>query len=269
MATNSFSRMGHRFDSGARNLVANALFSTPRENVRPQAHRMAQLGFNLMRIHQHDAPWASPNIFVNNGRTDTRHLDSRSLEKLDWWIKCLKDEGVYIWLDMMWNRTLTDGDGVSIGFDEIKRQRGLVYGFNYFNNDVRALMQEFQHQLLNHVNRYTRIAYKDDPAVVGVLITNENDLTVHFGNTMLPNKNNPVHNAIFTKDYTAFARETGLPLNQVWRTWEPGPAKVFLNAMEHRFNQFMIEDLRNLGVRAPSRPPASGGGPRRCSVFRP
>ena len=61
-------------------------------------------------------------------------------------------------------------------------------------------MQEFQHNLLSHVNRYTRIAYKDDPAIVGILITNENDLTFHFGNNMMPNHHNPVHTAIFMKD---------------------------------------------------------------------
>ena len=208
---------------------------------------MSQLGFNLMRIVQHDAQWANPNIFLDHGRRDTRHLDPKSLDSLDWWIKCLKDEGIYIWLDVMWNRVLTPGDGVSIGFGEIKKQGGLVFGFNYFNQDVVKLMQEFQHQYLTHVNRYTRLAYKDDPAIVGVLITNENDLTTHFGNIMLPDKKNPVHNALFTKDYKAFAVKTGLPEDRVWRTWEPGPAKVFLNEMEHRFHKYMIADLRNLG----------------------
>ncbi len=233
------------------NLVASALFSTPRANVAPQARRMAQLGFNLLRIVQHDAPWAEPNIFAGNGRKDTRHLDTRSLDRLDWWIKCLKDEGIYIWLDIMWNRVLTSLDGVSAGFDEIKRSNGNVYGFNYFNDDVRRLMQEFQHQYLTHVNKYTGLAYKDDPAVGGVLITNENDVATHFGNAMLPDKHNPVHSVIFTREYQAFARQTGLPLDRVWRTWEPGPSKIFLAAIEHRFNRFMIDDLRKLGVPAP------------------
>ena len=40
-------------------------------------------------------------------------------------------------------------------------------------------MIEFQHNYLNHLNKYTKLRYKDDPAVMGVLITNENDLTAH------------------------------------------------------------------------------------------
>jgi hypothetical protein len=248
------------------NLAANALFSTPRENVAPQARRMSQLGFNLMRLHQHDAPWATPNIFAGNGRENTRHLDPSSLERLDWWIKCLKDEGIYIWLDITWNRALTPLDGVSQGFDEIKRNSGAVYGFNYFNDDVRRLMQEFQHQYVTHVNRYTKLAYKDDPAIVGVLITNENDLASHFGNNMLPDKNNPVHNAIFTREYKAFARQNSLPEDRVGRTWEPGPSKMFLVEMEHRFNEFMIDDLRSLGVVAPLATTSYWGDASLCNL---
>ena len=225
---------------------------------------MAQLGFNLMRIHQYEADWCKPNIFLDNGRKDTRHFNPQSLDTLDWWIKCLKDEGIYIWLDMVYNRALVDGDGVTVGFDEIKRGKGYVFGFNYFNPDLQRLMQEFQHNLLSHVNRYTRIAYKDDPAIVGILITNENDLTFHFGNNMMPNHHNPVHTAIFMKDASAFAQQTGLPRDRVWRAWEPGPGKPFLNAMEHRFNRTMIDDLRSLGVRGPIATTNYWSG---CSLF--
>ncbi len=233
------------------NLVASALFSTPHENVAPQARRMAQLGFNLIRVHQLDAPWAEPNIFAGNGRKDTRHLDPKSLDRLDWWIKCLEDEGIYIWLDIMWNRVLTPGDGVSDGFNEIKKYGGNVYGFSYINKDVIRLMEEFQRQLVTHVNRYTRLAYKDDPAIVGVLITNENDFTHHFANPMLPAHKNLTHSKIYMDLAKSFAKQTGLPEDRIWRNWEPGPGKIFVNAIQHRFDEHMIEVLRSLGVRAP------------------
>ena len=102
-------------------------------------------------------------------------------------------------------------------------------------------MKEFQHQYLSHVNRYTGLAYKDDPAIVGVLITNENDLTCHFGLLFLADHNNPVHKTLFDRDMLAFARTTGLPGDRIWRSWEPGPSKYLLNEMEHRFNRTMID----------------------------
>jgi hypothetical protein len=234
------------------NLAALALFATPRDIVPRQAHRMAQLGFNLMRIHQHDAPWSNPNIFAGHGKPDTRHLSSTSLDALDWWIKCLKDEGIYIWIDMNYNRLLTPADGVTIGWNEVvKTRKSMVTSFNYFNKDLARLMLEFQNHFLAHVNRYTGLAYKDDPALVGVLITNENELTNNGGNNLLADKNVPVHNAIFEREVRSFAQQSGLPVQQVGRTWEPGASKVFLNEMEHRFNHLMIEDLRSMGVRAP------------------
>jgi hypothetical protein len=108
------------------NLAANALFSTPRANIARQAHRMAKLSYNLIRIHQYDAPWAVPNIFVDNGKKDTGHLNPKALDNLDWWIKCLKDEGIYIWLDLNYNRVLKPADGVTVGWGEVERNKGYV-----------------------------------------------------------------------------------------------------------------------------------------------
>ncbi len=232
------------------NLGATALFSTPRKNIAPQAKRLAKLGFNLIRIHQHDAVWANPNIFAGNGKKDTRHLDPKSLDSLDWWIKCLKDEGIYLWLDFIYDRALAPGDGVSGGYDEIMRRQGGFYGFSYFNQDLVRLMRELQQQLLTHVNPYTKLAYKDDPVFMAFLITNENDLTHHYGNYMLPDKNNPFHNSRFTAAYRAFARQSGLPEDKLWLTWLPGPNKIFLADVEHQFNRTMIDDIRRLGSRA-------------------
>ena len=246
------------------NVSASALFATPRENVVRQAHRLSQLGFNLVRLMHVDAPW-SPNIF-DKSQKNTRRIDPKAIDNVDWSIRCLKAEGIYVWLELNYGRSLTENDGVTVGFDEIKRSRAGMAGFSYFNQDLRRLMQEFQHQFLDHVNRYTRLAYKDDPAVVGVLITNENDLTTHYGNVMLPDKNNPAHNALFNKEYKEFARKTGLPQDRVWRTWEPGPSKLFLNDMEHRFNEFMIEDLRRLGVRAPLATTDAWGNPSQFNL---
>jgi hypothetical protein len=231
-------------------LVAGALFSTPRATIAPQARRMAQLGYNLIRVHHHDAGWLNPNIF-SKAHNDTRHLDPKSLDALDWWIKCLKDEGIYIWLDLRASRRLKPEDRFTLGRDEIMKHGGEFEGYHYFNPELDQLMVEFQHAFLNHVNRYTGLAYKDDPAVVFVLVTNEDDLTGRFGTRALPDKQNPEHNAIFNRLYQAFAREHQLPPNRVFQTWLPGPSKLFLNEKEHQFNESMIADLRALGVKAP------------------
>ncbi|MHB1557167.1 MAG: glycoside hydrolase family 5 protein, partial [Isosphaeraceae bacterium] len=233
------------------NLTAVSLFSTPRQDVPKHAHRMAQLGYNLMRIHHHDSSWVDPNIFGRNSPT-TRALNASSLDMLDWWIKCLKDEGIYVWLDMHVGRKIKPGDGVTEGYSEIQgRDKGSAGPFNYYNSQVQALMKDFQRAYLSHRNSYTRLAYKDDPAVVGVLITNENDVTHHGGNLFLPDKHLNYHSALWKKSYTRFAQKHSLRLDDVWKTWLPGPSKIYLAQVEHDFNKAMIDDLRELGVKAP------------------
>jgi hypothetical protein len=230
-------------------LGAFALFATPRQNVARQARRIAELGYNLIRLNHHDSDWVNPNIF-NQAYDDTRHLDPKSMDMVDWWIKCLKDEGIYIWLSMHEGRVLAAADGVTQGRAEIMRGHGHFWGLHYYNAELDRLMVEFQRAYLNHVNPYTGLAYKDDPAVAFILITNEDDLTHHFGNLMLPDKNNPAHNAVFTQDYKAFAQKYGLPPERVFQTWVPGPSKLYLNDVEHQFNLRMIAGLRALGTKA-------------------
>ncbi len=232
------------------NVAAYALFSTPRRDVTRQAHRMAQLGYNLMRIHHHDSEWVAPNIFGTKAR-GSRRLDPQSLDSLDWWIKCLKDEGIYVWLDMHVGRLIKPDDGLTDGAQEIARGKGSMINFCYYNTQVQGLMKDLQRSYLGHLNRYTKLSYKDDPAIMAVLITNENDFTCHGGNYMLGDKGNPYHNALWKKDYTAFAREHNLPPDRVSQTWLPGPSKLHLSQAEHEFNRTMIDDLRGLGVKAP------------------
>lgn len=241
------------------NLAAYALFQ-PKAEIERQATRIAKLGYNLMRIHHHDSTGWVRNAVIDDSRSDSRRIDPNALDQIDYWIKCLKDEGVYVWLDLHVGRIFKRGDvdtefGRIEGFEEIndgsKEREGTVKGFTYFSPAIQDLMHEFAAKYLGHVNPYTGNAYKDEPAVMGVLITNENDLTRHFGNRMLPDKGNPTYNALFNEAARAFSRQTGLDGNLIVKTWVPGPSKIFLNHQEHLFNRKMIGKLRDLGVRVP------------------
>jgi hypothetical protein len=117
------------------NLAAGALSATPRQNVAGQAHLMGQLGYNLMRIHHHDSGWVTPNIFGSRFK-DSRHLSTTFWDALDWWNKCLKDQGIYVWIDAPVGRVLMPQAGVGFGADEIKRCRGEFKGFCYYNKEL-------------------------------------------------------------------------------------------------------------------------------------
>lgn len=233
------------------NLTASALFGTSRDNVIRQSKRISALGFNLVRIHHFDSPWVNPNIFGKDA-ADTQTLDPASMEKLDWWIKCLKDEGIYVWLDLHVQRALTEGDHI-YGFNEIRGggQVADLKSYSYVNPTILQAMQRFNEAYLNHVNAYTGVAYKNEPAIMALLITNENDITHHFGNMLLPDKQVPLHNRLYMNLAKEFATKYRLPFDKTWRSWKPGPSKLFLNDLEHRFNIDMISHLHRLGVRVP------------------
>jgi hypothetical protein len=106
-------------------------------------------------------------------------------------------------------------------------------------------MQQFNESYLNHTNALTGLTYKNDPAIVGLLLTNENDLSFHFGNALLADKGVPIHNALFTQDAKEFAGQYGLLPSKTMMTWVMGESKLYLNDVEHRFNRKMVGHLLN------------------------
>lgn len=235
------------------NMSAYSLFRTPDEDIKQQAKRLSALGFNLVRVHHHDSPWVTPNVFGDLQQLkNTQQLSADSLKKLDLWIKSLKDEGIYVWLDLHVSRPVTAADNI-YGFDELPKEHGVaeLKGYLFVNVTLQQALKRFAEQYLTHVNSYTGLAYKDDPAIAAVLITNENDITHHFGNALLPDKQVPKHSRLYMDQAKAFAQAHDLPADKTWRAWEYGPSKLFLNDLEQRFYADMISYLRTLGVKVP------------------
>ncbi|MEI6299852.1 MAG: glycosyl hydrolase family 5 [Betaproteobacteria bacterium] len=234
------------------NITAYALFQTPKDAVRAQAKRLSELGFNLVRLHHHDSPWVVPNVFGDERAANTKVLQSDMLDRLDWWIKCLKDEGIYVWLDMHVMRALRPGDDID-SYQELAKGKPSVdlKGYNYVNASIREAMKRFNEDYVTHISAYTGLRHADEPAIAAMLITNENDLTHHYGHSLLANKGVLMHNALYMIQVEAFAKAHGLNKDRTARSWEPGPSKLFLNDLERRFNIEMIASLRAAGVKVP------------------
>ncbi|MGC3940688.1 hypothetical protein ACOTTU_23050 [Roseobacter sp. EG26] len=228
------------------NLQAYALFATEPRHIKAQAKRIAALGFNLVRIHHHDSLWVQPNVF-DAPAENTRTLNISSMKRLDLWLEALKAEGIYIWLDLHVGRRMVANDQIT-WFEEIAQDgHADVRGFNFISQSIQARMLEFQRQYLGYRNHLTGIRYADDPAIIAVLVSNENDLTHHFGNRLLPDKQVPEHNQLYMSEAKAFAKAHGLSQRRTWKSWEYGPSKIFLNDLERRFFDRMSADLRKIG----------------------
>ena len=246
------------------NVQAYSLFSDNKTVIKKHAKRIAKLGFNLVRLHHHDSPWVNPSL-IKNGST-TKLINDKALDSYFWWVKCLRDEGIYVWVDLQVQRPWRKGDNIPGWATDLapKAIKGMnvAKGFIYFNQRMQALTKIFNEELLTRINPYTKLALKDDPAVMGLMITNENDLTHHFGNSFLKDKNHPYHQRLFDKEVELFAGDFDFPKNKVRETWKPGYSKYLLNDLEARFNQEMIKHLKELGVKVPIVTTSLWGGNR-------
>ena len=213
------------------------------------ARRLAAMGINIVRFHQLDAEWSTPNLFqfTKGQRLDnTRSLDPRSLERLDYLIYCLKEEGIYVYLDMLCYRRFKENDGLEN--THLMPDAGRPY--TNFSRRMIELQKEFNSQLWNHYNPYTKLCYKDEPAIIFSEITNENDLYV-FGTYLEPYKSELIDL------FVAWSKKNGLSYTKEdiekmnINDWEhPDLIRFKCDVMKDYYRE-MIEDCRKIGVKIP------------------
>ena len=75
------------------------------------AKRLAKIGLNIVRFHQLDAEWHTPNLFAftKGKRVTGAELDPESMDRLDYLIYCLKKEGIYCYMDLHESRVFRKG----------------------------------------------------------------------------------------------------------------------------------------------------------------
>ena len=135
------------------------------------ARRLAKIGINLVRFHQLDAEWHTPNIFrfTKGKRVTDATLDPESMERLDYLIYCLKREGIYVYLDMLTYRHFRSDEGAKNA--HILRDSAKPY--SVFSRKLIELQKKFCTDIWTHENPYTKLKYCDEPAIVLSEITNE------------------------------------------------------------------------------------------------
>lgn len=138
------------------------------------ARRLAKIGINIVRFHQLDSEWHTPNIFAftKGKRVTNAHLDPESMDRLDYLTYCLKKEGIYCYMDMFTYRKFRSDEGV----ENAKELKDAAKPVCMFNDKIIELQKELCEELWQHKNPYTRLKYCDDPVFVMAEITNECDL---------------------------------------------------------------------------------------------
>lgn len=209
------------------------------------ARRLARFGVNIVRFHQMDAEWATPNLFTFNRarpKNNTRSFDPESMERLDYLIFCLKQAGIYIYMDTLTYRQFMPGDGV----EAVDQLRQAAKPYTYFDPRLIERLKEFNRDLWTHTNPYTELAYKDDPAIALTEIVNESDPFTHKV-TLEP------YRAQLESLYRTWAREHAIQLapgSIDFTQPDPLMARFFVALMQDHDRE-MIANLRQIGVRIP------------------
>ena len=163
-----FSTEGKRIRFWGTNAGADAAF--PSKSVANiLVGRLRKFGFNLVRMHHLDNPW-SPKSLLD--KIYTRQLIPENLDLLENFIAQLKENNIYVNMNLHVSRTFRMFDGVT-AYDSLPE---FSKGVNFFDPYIIKLHKEYAQQLLTHVNPYTGKSLVDDPVMAMVEITNENSL---------------------------------------------------------------------------------------------
>lgn len=206
------------------NICLYAFFS-PKPLLMKMAEHIAQSGYNLVRLHQFDRQLPDRSSGVST------EPDRERLDRLDFLIAELKKRGVYVTMDLFMLRDLEKGElsefpDRAITFSEMK-------ALLFVSAEARRNYRRFAANLLNHVNPYTGLAWKDDPVFVSISLVNENTIDQAYRNAAAIQ---PIFRRRFEKE--GRGEEERL-------AWE-----LFLDKLQQEYHQDLTGFLKELGVKA-------------------
>lgn len=124
-------------------------------------YHFARLGFDAFRVHVWDTEISDS---VGN------LIDNEHLRLFDYMLVKMKERGIKVLLTPIafWGNGYPDRDEKTPGFS-------FKYGKDacLVNEDAIKAQENYLYQFLNHVNSYTKVAYKNDPDIVAFEISNE------------------------------------------------------------------------------------------------
>lgn len=198
----------------ATNLCFEACFPS-REQAERVARRLARLGINCVRMHHMDnrSIWGdSPNKLT---------IDPKKLDRLDYLIFQLKQNGIYTNLNLHVSRWFDEAEG----FPHRDSRPNYDKGLDNFEPRMIELQKKYARDLLTHVNPYTKTPYTQDPAIAFVEISNEDALFAVWGWGQLDELPDP-YASTFRKLWNAWLRKKYGNTEKLRQAWNVGEAPL-------------------------------------------
>lgn len=155
------------------NLCFGANLPTHDEADRLAPH-FAKLGINAVRFHHMDKQDAPNGILSPVNEDGVRNLDPDMVDRLDYFLAQLHDNGIYANLNMHVSRTLSEAEGYP-SVDGVPWWAGSNKWVMYYDQDVQQEVKRYCRDLLTHKNPYRDHKRRvDDPGLALVEMLNEN-----------------------------------------------------------------------------------------------
>ncbi|MBO5308430.1 MAG: hypothetical protein J6C40_10540 [Lentisphaeria bacterium] len=158
------------------NLCFEANFPKDRAMAEMLADRIAAQGYNSVRFHHFD-------MMFDESKKSSTELHPEMLDRLEMLFAALKSRGIYIMIDLYCTRSFFKGE--LPGFEDLNIKRWYeihrMKAYLLFTDAGFENFKTFARNLLTHVNPYTKLAWKDDPALILMGCINED--AVFFVNT--------------------------------------------------------------------------------------
>lgn len=133
----------------------------PRKAIDQDVYHFARLGFDLYRVHVWDTEISDSlgNLLANE-----------HLELFDYLLARLQEYGIRAIITPIafWGNGWPEPDEPTPGFSHLYGKDSCLV-----NPDAIRAQENYLHQFVSHVNRYTGVAYKDDPKIIAFEISNE------------------------------------------------------------------------------------------------
>jgi len=217
-------------------VISHALPYLDKPHCEQLADYLAASGYNGVRLHNYNFAKA---VMTDIGSTEFTP-DAR--DQLDYFFFCLKQRGIYYSFPLNAWGFFKAGDVKDIPEFRDRAFRFESNGLLPISKDLQQWFKDYALHFLNHVNPYTGLALKDDPALLDIELTNENSLLAVLGQY-------PEFVPIYRERLRAHQRTVSGK--------EPAPEEVekqlpgYVEDLQQEFFQTMKSFLREAGVRQP------------------
>lgn len=212
------------------NLTFLANYLTHAESDRT-ADRMAAAGMNLVRLHHFDQEYVAGTYCKIDSFRERR-------DRIDYLVAACKKRGIYLTLDLFTYRFV---EGKQFGYPDRRLTPVEYKALVLFDPAVRRDFIAFAKALLEPVNPYTGLAWKDDPAFAFIDMINE---------TMLPDSilRSPLLQEVVNRQFSEYAAEHNLHIDDGNRDVQ---RERFVMEKTRQCVGELAGELRTLGIKVP------------------